>query len=118
MKATWLTGMLVGAALTCAPHQSLAQDKGKTAAAELAADIEGGLAATDVDRAAGEGRRGERARDPRVPEGHEGRPRGRRPVWRGDAVEERDRGRLLQDDRGVFRAAGRGPDSTATRCSS
>jgi len=43
MKATWLTGMLVGAALTCAPHQSLAQDKGKTAATELAADSKAAL---------------------------------------------------------------------------
>ena len=43
MKATWLTGMLVGAALTCAPHQSMAQDKGKTAAAELAADSKAAL---------------------------------------------------------------------------
>ena len=37
MKATWLTVMLVGAALTCAPQQLLAQDEGKTAAAELTA---------------------------------------------------------------------------------
>ena len=29
MKATWLTGMLVGTALICAPHPSLAQDKGR-----------------------------------------------------------------------------------------
>ena len=43
MKTTWLTGMLVGAALICAPHQSLAQDKGKTAAAELAADSKAAL---------------------------------------------------------------------------
>src|SRR3954470_20350685 len=43
MKATWLTVMLVGAALTCAPQPSLAQDEGKTAAAELAADSKAAL---------------------------------------------------------------------------
>ena len=43
MKATWLTVVLVGAALTCAPQQSLAQDEGKTAAAELAADSKAAL---------------------------------------------------------------------------
>ena len=37
MKAIWLAGMVVGAALICAPQESLAQDKGKTAAGELEA---------------------------------------------------------------------------------
>jgi lipid-binding SYLF domain-containing protein len=36
MAARWLTGLVVGAALACGAHESLAQDKGKTAAAELA----------------------------------------------------------------------------------
>ena len=36
MRATSLAGMLVGILLTCAAHPSSAQDKGKTAAAELA----------------------------------------------------------------------------------
>jgi lipid-binding SYLF domain-containing protein len=35
MKSTWLAGVLVAAACTCAAHPSLAQDKGKTEAAEL-----------------------------------------------------------------------------------
>ena len=43
MKATWLAGMLVGAALTCAPIDSLAQDEGKTAAAELDAASQAAL---------------------------------------------------------------------------
>ena len=43
MKATWLAGMLVGAALTCAPTDSLAQDEGKTAAAELEASSQAAL---------------------------------------------------------------------------
>jgi len=43
MKAMWLTGMVVGAALICAPQESVAQDKGKTAAAELEASSQAAL---------------------------------------------------------------------------
>jgi lipid-binding SYLF domain-containing protein len=43
MRATWLTGMLVGTALTCVAHPSVGQDKGKTAAAELASASQAAL---------------------------------------------------------------------------
>jgi lipid-binding SYLF domain-containing protein len=43
MKATCLAGILVGAALTWAPQVSLAQDKGKTAAAELTSEAKTAL---------------------------------------------------------------------------
>src|SRR6185369_9334573 len=59
--------------------------------------------------AARQGTHAEGARDSGVPEGEEGRLRGRRPVWRGLVVDARQGGRLLQDDRGVLRNAGRRP---------
>ncbi len=36
MKKAWVAGVLVGTALVCAAHPSVAQDKGKSEAAELA----------------------------------------------------------------------------------
>jgi len=43
MTMKWLVGTLVGAALVCATHPSIAQEQGKTAAAELAGDSEKAL---------------------------------------------------------------------------
>ena len=43
MTMTWMTGVLAAAALVCAAHPSAAQDKGKTAAAELARASQGAL---------------------------------------------------------------------------
>jgi len=43
MAKTYVAGVLAGAALFCAPYPSVAQDKGKTAATELAADSKAAL---------------------------------------------------------------------------
>ena len=43
MKKTWMTGVLAVAALLCAAHPSVAQDKGKTAAAELSSEAQAAL---------------------------------------------------------------------------
>ena len=43
MTTTYLAGVLAGAALICAAHPSVAQDKGKTAAAELASTSQAAL---------------------------------------------------------------------------
>ena len=43
MTTTWMAGVLAGAALICAAHPSVAQDKGKTAAAELASASQAAL---------------------------------------------------------------------------
>ena len=43
MKTTYMAGVLAGAALICAAHPSVAQDKGKTEAAELARESQAAL---------------------------------------------------------------------------
>ena len=43
MTMTYMAGVLAGAALICAAHPSLAQDKGKTEAAELARESQAAL---------------------------------------------------------------------------
>jgi lipid-binding SYLF domain-containing protein len=43
MTTKWLAGTIVGAALICATHPSMAQEQGKTAAAELASDSQAAL---------------------------------------------------------------------------
>jgi lipid-binding SYLF domain-containing protein len=43
MTTQWLAGMLVGAVLICAAGPSMAQDKGQTAAAELASASQAAL---------------------------------------------------------------------------
>jgi lipid-binding SYLF domain-containing protein len=43
MTTTWMTGVLAGAALICAVHPSVAQDKGKSEAAELASASQAAL---------------------------------------------------------------------------
>ena len=43
MTSTYLAGVLAGAALICAAHPSVAQDKGKTEAAELARESQAAL---------------------------------------------------------------------------
>ena len=43
MKTTYIAGLLAGAALLCAAHPSVAQDKGKTAAAELGSESQAAL---------------------------------------------------------------------------
>lgn len=43
MTAKWLAGVLVGATLICATRPSMAQDQGKTAAAQLASESQAAL---------------------------------------------------------------------------
>ena len=43
MTTRWMAGVLAGAALMCAPHPSVAQDQGKTEAAELASASQAAL---------------------------------------------------------------------------
>lgn len=43
MTTTWIAGVLAGSALICAAHPSVAQDKGKTEAAELASASQAAL---------------------------------------------------------------------------
>jgi lipid-binding SYLF domain-containing protein len=43
MKTTWMAGVLVGSALICAAHPSVAQDEGKTEAAKLASASQAAL---------------------------------------------------------------------------
>ena len=109
MTRTWMAGVLAGAALICAAHPSVAQDKGKDRGRRTRKRVAGGLAAAVRHRAAGEGARAEGACHSGLPEGHEGRPRDRRAVWRRRPVEGWDRGCLLQDDGRFVRAAGGRP---------
>ena len=43
MRTKWMTGFLVATAFLCAAHASVAQDKGKTEAAELASESQAAL---------------------------------------------------------------------------
>jgi len=43
MKKTYIAGLIAGAALICAAHPSVAQDKGKTAAVELGSESQSAL---------------------------------------------------------------------------
>ena len=75
MTTKYLAGVLAGAALICAAHPVVAQDKGKTEAAELTQRGADRPEAAVRERAAGEGTRAEGACHPGVPRGDEGRPR-------------------------------------------
>ncbi len=77
MTRTYLAGVLAGAALMMigAAQPVLAQDEGKTAAAELASESQAALQQLYADRTSGEGARAEGACHPGVSRGHEGRPR-------------------------------------------
>ena len=43
MRTKWMAGVLVATAFMCAAHPSVAQDKGKTAAAELTSESQAAL---------------------------------------------------------------------------
>ena len=62
-----MAGVLAGAALICAAHPSVAQDKGKTEAAELASASQAALKQLYAQRAAGEGTRAQGASDSGLP---------------------------------------------------
>ena len=109
MKSKRWVGVLLGAAFACAAQPSLAEDKGKTAAAELARASRRQPCSSCTSSAPLAKQLGPVAHAILVfPEGHEGRARNRRPVWRGRAPAEGQGGRLLQDHRGLGRAAGGG----------
>ena len=109
MKSKRWVGVLLGAAFACVARPSLAEDKGKTAAAGAREPVAGSPAAAVRESAAGQAAGAGRARDSRLPQGHEGRARNRRSVRRGRTPAEGHGGRLLQDHRGLGRPAGRGP---------
>ena len=88
----------------------LAQDKGKTEAAKLASESRAALKTLPPrcrwrKQLANNGRS-----HSRLSRNHQSRPRNRRPVWRGHAVEERRGGGVLQDHGRVVRPPGRRPE--------
>ena len=60
MTTKWMAGVLVGTALICASYPSVAQEQGKTEAAELATASQKALQQLYADRASGEGTRAHR----------------------------------------------------------
>ena len=93
MRTASLAGVIVGTALTWAADSSAGQDKGKTAAAELAQRLAAASAAVDPQSVP-------LAEDHSRPRAHailvfpkvtKAGPGDRRPVWRGCALEEGER---------------------------